>query len=255
MTSRPAPTRGLTRRENQDRRRPKVAVVNVPVRRGGEIVAWAVIDADDLEFVSQWRWSMNGSGYAFGAPGFLHRVLLGLEKGDRNEVDHRNRDKMDNRKANLRLVDRTTNMRNTERGDEWPAQRARILELRTQGLRRGEIARLLGVNPATVKRHDGGDPDPLGAPVRWTQERILEAFARFYEETGRVPQQCDLRGNDDLPSFATVYRRFGGLVEAREAAGFGRVDHRRKPLDNDPDVWQNDRSPLRASKIGQRHAV
>ena len=42
----------------------------------------------------------------------MHRVLMGLEEGDSRVVDHKNRDKLDNRKSNLRVVTQAENQRN-----------------------------------------------------------------------------------------------------------------------------------------------
>jgi len=36
---------------------------------------------------------------------FLHRFIMNLKSGDKNQVDHKNRNTLDNRKENLRLAD------------------------------------------------------------------------------------------------------------------------------------------------------
>ena len=68
------------------------------------------VDAELFEFLNRWKWHYN-SGYAErkenGKHIRMHQVVLGF-KG----VDHRNGDKLDNRKANLRKCDHSTNAMN-----------------------------------------------------------------------------------------------------------------------------------------------
>ena len=64
----------------------------------------------------------------------LHRVILGLSDGDTTEVDHRNRNKADNRRENLRPCTASQNQAarpfppgatSTYRGVRWEADRGR----------------------------------------------------------------------------------------------------------------------------------
>lgn len=88
--------------------------------RGGKIIAYAKVDDEDLERLSKFRWNMGGWGYVVAsghriAKGLivrLHREVLGLERGDGKVVDHINRDRLDNRKANLRLANNSQNAHN-----------------------------------------------------------------------------------------------------------------------------------------------
>lgn len=89
--------------------------------RGGSIRAYAIVDLEDAEWASQWSWSF-GSGYVLrtarasdGArrPIYLHRELLGLPRiCDGVVADHINRDRLDNRRANLRIATPTQNGQN-----------------------------------------------------------------------------------------------------------------------------------------------
>jgi hypothetical protein len=82
-------------------------------------IHWALIDAADLEWANQWRWSYI-NGYATRMDratrrlARLHRALLGLVPGDGWETDHINRDKLDNRRCNLRVVTHQTNLQNVD---------------------------------------------------------------------------------------------------------------------------------------------
>lgn len=75
----------------------------------GSVVAHTRVDAIDAEWLQQWRWSVNPGGYAYRVDGnrtvLLGRLLLGLlDAGRRYQCDHINRDRLDNRRSNLRVV-------------------------------------------------------------------------------------------------------------------------------------------------------
>ncbi|HVQ45170.1 MAG TPA: AP2 domain-containing protein [Candidatus Saccharimonadia bacterium] len=98
--------------------------VRIPLRaKDGSVRAYALIDADDADFVNQWEWHF-ASNYAvrnerFGDSGwrqiFMHREILDLPRLSkyRGPVgDHINRDKLDNRRANLRAVSKSEDAQN-----------------------------------------------------------------------------------------------------------------------------------------------
>ncbi len=112
------------------------------IGRRGTVLGHAVIDAADAELVGRWRWGMNGAnGYAVrrnpdeGVPRIIrmHRMLLGLTPSDDLEVDHINRDRLDNRRANLRAIPKAAQQQNirshvdatsSHRGVSWDRRRA-----------------------------------------------------------------------------------------------------------------------------------
>ncbi len=83
----------------------------VPIRgRDKTIRAYALISEADAERVLSHRWSLNGTGYAWRnayleTPKhvYLHRFLMGCAPNDGLHVDHINRDRLDNRRSNLRI--------------------------------------------------------------------------------------------------------------------------------------------------------
>lgn len=92
----------------------------VPVHGKSGIRAWALVDKED-EWATELRWHMDSSGYVrrlvtIGRKQqravFLAREIVGLEFGDRRQADHRNRDTLDNRRQNLRIVDKSGQMQN-----------------------------------------------------------------------------------------------------------------------------------------------
>lgn len=76
------------------------------------VVAHAVVDDDQADLVLPYHWRLSTGGYAHTSVGtrachwgiYMHRLLLGLERGDKRVADHLNRDRLDNRLANLRIV-------------------------------------------------------------------------------------------------------------------------------------------------------
>jgi hypothetical protein len=103
---------------------PVVTPSKIPLRaRDGSVRAIALVDAADVDALNQWRWSLQSAGYAqrhVRSAGrqhivLMHRALLGLAYGDPREVDHINRNKLDCRRANLRIVTRGQNAQNMVR--------------------------------------------------------------------------------------------------------------------------------------------
>src|SRR5687767_10322229 len=75
--------------------------------RDGNIKAHIRLDAADAQKYGKWKWTLR-SGYAVrtdsGHSVSLHRLILGLERGDPRQVDHINGNRLDNRRANIRVV-------------------------------------------------------------------------------------------------------------------------------------------------------
>lgn len=86
----------------------------------GEVRAYALVDDDMERFLSVWNWRLSPNGYAVRDSTRrsgkrmirMHRVIVGLDHGDEIETDHINRDRLDNRRENLRLVTRAQNTQN-----------------------------------------------------------------------------------------------------------------------------------------------
>lgn len=75
---------------------------------------FAIVDDNDYEYLNQWKWYYDNVGYARRNPGILmHRAILTPKK--KQDIDHINKNKLDNRKINLRVVTRSQNSMNRKK--------------------------------------------------------------------------------------------------------------------------------------------
>lgn len=86
---------------------PVVGARWIPLTRG----LWALVDEDDYERVAAQSWCVSG-GYATSRAGFMHWFVMGGVPPRGFVTDHRNRDRFDNRRSNLRVVRQETNVAN-----------------------------------------------------------------------------------------------------------------------------------------------
>ena len=95
---------------------------NIPLTSGG----FTIVDDDDFVIYSKWHWAVNNNGYVrrtltIKHAGkktkyktlYLHRLIINCPTGHEFEIDHINRDKLDNRKSNLRLTSSSLNKYNS----------------------------------------------------------------------------------------------------------------------------------------------
>jgi hypothetical protein len=112
--------------------------------RRGEVIAHATVDDVDADLM-QFRWCRVRAGYAMRNANaddgtrrsiYMHREIMALVHGDGLEVDHISGDKLDNRRANMRVVTHAENTQNItvggrgysrHRGVTWDISRGKWL--------------------------------------------------------------------------------------------------------------------------------
>lgn len=77
---------------------------------------YALVDDKNYEWLNQWKWNTFKTGqswYAHTRMGSekvsMHRLILGLSKGDGKQTDHANHNGLDNREFNLRICNSSQN--------------------------------------------------------------------------------------------------------------------------------------------------
>ena len=90
---------------------PQGDVRMIPLGRG----YYTYVDAADYEWLSQWTWHVqNGYAVRYGKKViFMHREIM--QPPDDKLVDHRNHNKLDNTRINLRVCTHQENMQNTRK--------------------------------------------------------------------------------------------------------------------------------------------
>ena len=109
---------GCLKAEQETRGQRATNTYIIRTNKGNEIL----VDAEDLDKLSKHSWSVGADGYpqarVKGKMVRIHELLLGRYRGPGLVIDHINRNRLDNRKANLRIVTKSHNCANREAGVE-----------------------------------------------------------------------------------------------------------------------------------------
>jgi len=74
---------------------------------------FTIVDDKDYPLLSKYNWYLNSSGYATNGKVYLHQLLLPKEEG--KEVDHKDGNKLNNQRINLRYVSRSQHHANRKK--------------------------------------------------------------------------------------------------------------------------------------------
>lgn len=97
--------------------------MEIPLRsRQGNVLAYAVVDDEDYDVLAQWPWcrygGRDGKHYAGrrlpngGGMILMHRQIMGLIAENPLQVDHRDRNRLNNHRWNLRVATRAQQQQN-----------------------------------------------------------------------------------------------------------------------------------------------
>lgn len=128
---------------------------------------FALVDNDDFDFLNQWKWYVSWNGYALrrecvnGETKYIrmHRQINSTPDG--MVTDHINRNKLDNRRSNLRTASKSTNGFNTElrstnksghKGVYWEKWSARWRAEIKVNYKKKSLGRYKSMNDAIVAR-------------------------------------------------------------------------------------------------------
>ena len=140
---------------------------------------YALVDAADIEFLSQWKWYVSNEGYAKRTSYvrglgkkvqkvvLMHRALMNPPSDQ--EVDHINGNPLDNRRSNIRFCTCSENLRNRgiqknnksglkgvswdKRRENWRAYISVNKKYISLGCFKDKVKAALAYNEAAVKYH------------------------------------------------------------------------------------------------------
>jgi hypothetical protein len=155
----------------------------IPLTQG----QFAIVDAADYEWLSQWKWHAGWNKHTQGfyvkrgvrlgssrfRTDFMHRLILGLEHADRRQGDHWNGNTLDNRRDNLRIATYAQNTQNARPRKDNPSGYKGVQ------LHRGVWCAQITVNGK--KQHLGSFSTPELAHAAYCEaaKKAYGEFARF----------------------------------------------------------------------------
>lgn len=92
----------------------------IPVYYKKKIYKYALVDDQDYDLVKDHRWIWHNYGYAYCRKGtghkslLMHRLILGLDFGDKRQADHIDGNRLNNVRSNIRIVTAHEQKRNVK---------------------------------------------------------------------------------------------------------------------------------------------
>jgi hypothetical protein len=153
----------------------------------------AIVDDEDHEWLSQYKWHVIQPGKCQYAARdkktdgvreyvYMHRLVLGLQKGEKALVDHINMDSLDNRKENLRIATRAQNAWNTSgfggvsqfKGVSWHSQ----VQKWTAKIKVNGVSHYLGIFSEEMEAAEAYDKAAVSAHGEFARLNLKGGLAR-----------------------------------------------------------------------------
>ena len=202
------PQRGICRNYRPRPATPEGEVKQIPVGGG----AYAYVDAADFDWLNQWTWHLR-NGYAVrcekGKVIFLHREIMQPPEG--KVVDHKNHNKLDDTRVNLRTCTRGENARNHAKMGNTSSRFIGVYYCKDRDKWRAEIQfegkpTFLGYFTREIeaaRAHDRaavayfGEFAPLNFPQEWPPQRRAQVYAQAQEQRRRISARRRPAGRKD----------------------------------------------------------
>jgi len=218
-------------------------VKQIPLTKG----FYAYVDAEDYEWLSQWRWRVYGGGYAVRWEKrkliFMHRQIMQPPKG--KVVDHVNGNGFDNTRANMRNITPQQNSCNRskqvgtismykgvdydKRSDQWYARirvHGKLLHL---GYFDTEVEAARAYDRGAVELF--GEFAGLNFPEEWPPERRAQVYAERQKDRRKTRGKKKVRSREDRKVAARKKPRTGGQLRRILPKGQGFAQKGRLTMD------------------------
>lgn len=171
------------------------SVILVLRTRNNEINGYTLIDEEDLSKVMQYKWRIGTGNYIIGGKDNLtrlHRFLINCP--DDMEVDHINRITIDNRKVNLKVVDRQANCKN-----RTPIENKRYADIKFNDVANGDGIRvsfwLQGCDLRCPNCHNESIWDFSGGKI-YTQKTVKDVLSKINDNN--IHRDFSILGGEPL---------------------------------------------------------
>jgi len=187
------------------------------------------VDAADFDRLNQWTWHLH-SGYAVrrqkGRVILMHREIMQPPQG--MVVDHKNHNKLDNTRANLRVCTRQENVCNRAKTGNTSSRFIGVYYCKDRDKWRAEIQfegkpTFLGYFTEEIeaaRAHDRaavqyfGEFAPLNLPEEWPPDRRAQVYAQAEEQRRRISAGRRPAGRKDRRRAASRKPRSAGRKKA-----------------------------------------
>ena len=95
----------------------------IPIRNiKKEVVGWSLVDQDVYDELIKYNWSISKKYVRTDKLGYMHRYIMKATNNNALTVDHKNNDRLDNRKANLYFATKSEQSQNRKKKEGTTSQ-------------------------------------------------------------------------------------------------------------------------------------